>query len=153
MKCSNDHVLSGLRILGAMVAFVVALGCTGMPKPISWASRAYPMPGSAESRTARAACETKVDAATRRAADGHVTWEPSVHPGFSGLPTVSYRPRYTWTPQEAAARVQMDQVVAACMAADGWIPCVWERERSSASVDLRGPGWICRRVRPDDPQP
>jgi hypothetical protein len=145
-------VLSGLRILGGMVAFVVALGCTSMPRPVSWASRAYPTPGSAESRVAVAACEAKVDAATRRAADGHVTWEPSVD-RFFGLPTVSYRPRYTWTPQEAAARVQMEQVVSTCMEEGGWIPCIWDRERSDASMDLRGPGWMCRRVRPDDPQP
>ncbi len=93
-----------------------ARSCTGSDCRLSYARRAHPVPGSSESRAALAACEAQVDETTRREAAGHVTWEPSAGPGFLGLPTVSYRPRRTRTPQEAAARERLERIVGPCRA-------------------------------------
>jgi len=94
-----------------------------------------------------------VDETTRREAAGHVEWEPSAGPGFLGLPTVNYRPWTARTPQEEAARDRLGEIVHRCMAEGEWIPCTWERDRSKAAYGLQGAGWVCRRVRSDDPQP
>jgi hypothetical protein len=146
-------VLASIVTVGLTAGCTAQRGCAGAACQLSYASRAFPVPGSPESRAALAAGEAKVDEVTRREGAGHVTWEPSAGPGHLGLPSVSYRPGTTRTSQEAAAKERLEAVVGPCMAEQSWIPCNWEDERSEASMDLRGPGWVCRRVRPDDPQP
>jgi hypothetical protein len=135
-----------LRLGPVLGLAVIGVGCV-VTSPPSYASRAFPTPGSAESRAAHAACEGQVDEATRRKADGHVAWN-----AVEGNYALAFRSRREWTSEEAAARQRLEAVVGECMAKQGWIRCIWERDRSKAVMGLEGEGWVCHRVRLDDPQ-